>query len=82
VILVVVNLDDHERHAGTVHLDLDALGITAHDQHFSVHDLLGGATYRWVGPANYVDLDPAVLPAHVLHVRRWAVGGEREFDGW
>ena len=68
-VLVVVNLDGTRRQVGTVHLDMDALGLD-HDAHFAVHDLLGGATYHWAGAANYVELDPAgPWPAHILHVR-------------
>jgi starch synthase (maltosyl-transferring) len=74
VVLVVVNTHEHEPRSGMVHLDLDALGLdpddgTAHEVAFEVHDQLGGATYRWQGHDNYVELDPASLPAHVFSVR-------------
>jgi len=72
-ILVVVNTHDHEPRSGFVHLDLAALGLdpgdgSAHDVVFEVRDLLGGATYTWVGHDNYVELDPSTLPAHVFAV--------------
>ncbi len=68
VLLIIVNLDPHSAHEATTWLDLAALGIPA-DAPFSAHDELTGATYSWWGPANYVRLDPAHQPAHVLHLR-------------
>jgi starch synthase (maltosyl-transferring) len=68
VLLVVVNLDPHHVQEGTIWLDLEALGI-AGDIPFEAHDELSGATYVWQGPESYVRLDPAVQPAHVLHLR-------------
>ena len=68
VLLIIVNLDPHSAHEATTWLDLAALGIPA-DAPFSAHDELTGATYSWWGPANYVRLDPAYQPAHVLHLR-------------
>ena len=78
VILVVVNLDPHHTQAGMTGLDLAELGVP-HDQTFQVHDLLTGARYLWNGPRNYVELNPHVLPAHVLRVRR-RVGSEQDFE--
>jgi starch synthase (maltosyl-transferring) len=69
VLLLVVNLDPHHAHEATTWLDLAALGVTS-DRPFEVHDELGGGTYSWQGPVNYVRLDPAQQPAHILHVRR------------
>ena len=65
VVLTVVNTDPHRVRAGTVHLDLGALGIGA-DHAFTVHDELTGASYGWDGPDNYVELDPSAIPAHVF----------------
>ena len=68
VVVLIVNLDPlHPREASTW-LDLGALGVAA-DRPFDVHDELGGETYTWHGAANYVQLDPAWQPAHILHVR-------------
>jgi starch synthase (maltosyl-transferring) len=69
VLLLVVNLDPRRAHDATTWLDLGALGVTS-DHPFEVYDELGGGTYTWQGPVNYVRLDPAQQPAHVLHVRR------------
>ena len=67
-LLVVVNLDPHGPRESMVHLDMPSLGMDWSDT-FTVHDLMGGQTYRW-GRDNYVRLDPHHHPAHVLHVRR------------
>ena len=68
VLLVIVNLDPYSAHEGTTWLDLAALGIPG-SAPFTAHDELTDATYTWWGPSNYVRLDPAVQPAHVLHLR-------------
>jgi starch synthase (maltosyl-transferring) len=68
VLLVIVNLDPYSAHDGTTWLDLEELGIPG-SAPFSAHDELTDADYTWWGPSNYVRLDPAVQPAHVLHLR-------------
>jgi len=35
---------------------------------FRVRDLLSGAEYNWTGEWNYVQLDPAVCPAHIMRI--------------
>lgn len=69
VILTVVNTDPQHLRSGMVRLDLDELGIDP-DVPFEAYDLLTDNRYEWRGPDNYVQLDPAVVPAHVF-----AVGG-------
>jgi starch synthase (maltosyl-transferring) len=64
-VLVVVNLDPSATQAGWVTLDLDALGLAA-DRPFVVHDLLTDARFEWQGSANFVELDPDAVPAHIL----------------
>jgi starch synthase (maltosyl-transferring) len=68
VLLLVVSLDPHHPREATTWLDLGALGIAA-DHPFEVHDELGGGTFTWQGPVNYVRLDPSQQTAHVFHVR-------------
>ncbi|MEA2588381.1 MAG: hypothetical protein QOH66_1308, partial [Actinomycetota bacterium] len=68
VILVVVNLDPHYAQSGWVDLPLAALGLPAYDP-YQVEDLLTGMRFAWSGPRNYVRLDPAALPAHILALR-------------
>jgi len=77
-VLMVVNLDLQHRQAGWVHLDLAAMGL-AEDQAFQIQDELSGSRHLWQGPANYVELDPASMPAHLFRVRRM-VRSERDFD--
>ncbi len=67
-VLVVVNLDPHAVRETMVHLDLAALGLSAGDS-FIVRDEITGEDWSW-GQHNYVRLDPAHEPAHILTVRR------------
>jgi starch synthase (maltosyl-transferring) len=64
IVLVVVNLDPGRPREATVWLDSAALGLDA-GAGFSVTDELTGQEFSW-GQANYVRLDPAVAPAHIL----------------
>ncbi|MBI5527001.1 MAG: alpha-1,4-glucan--maltose-1-phosphate maltosyltransferase [Deltaproteobacteria bacterium] len=66
VILVVLNLDPHGAHECTVRVPPEVLGLQS-GARFEVHDLVTGARYDW-GERNYVRLDPAVEPAHILRV--------------
>jgi starch synthase (maltosyl-transferring) len=77
VMIVAVNLDPHHVQSGWVTLDLGVLGLDA-DQPFQVHDLLTDARYGWHGPRNFVQLDPAHVPAHLFRVRR-RVRDEHDF---
>ncbi len=71
VVIVVVNLDPHAAREATVHLDLAALGFAEPggrapaDAKFEVADEMTGQRFVWAAH-NYVRLDPAVQPAHVL----------------
>ena len=42
----------------------------APDEPYQVHDLLGDARYTWHGARNFVQLNPQVVPAHILRLRR------------
>jgi starch synthase (maltosyl-transferring) len=77
-ILVVVNLNPYQRHSGWIELSPETFGVPAR-QVFQVHELLTDARYFWQGPRNYVDVDPAIAPAHIFRVRR-RVRTERDFD--
>jgi starch synthase (maltosyl-transferring) len=78
IIVVVANLDFNYTHAGWVTLDLDSLGLEA-EHPFQVHELIGESRHLWNGARNYVELDPKVLPAHILRIRR-KLRTERDFD--
>jgi len=67
LVLVVVNLDPNNVREATVWLDSGALGLDA-AAGLRVTDELTGQSFQW-GNGNYVRLDPAVAPAHILTVR-------------
>jgi starch synthase (maltosyl-transferring) len=67
-VLVVVNLDPFNVQAAATWLDLWQLGLE-HAGPFEAHDMLTDTSYIWHGPQNYVRLDPAMEPAHVLALR-------------
>jgi starch synthase (maltosyl-transferring) len=66
IVLIVVNLDATSPREATVWLDTGALGLDG-TAGFGVTDELTGHSFRW-GQGNYVRLDPAVAPAHILSV--------------
>jgi starch synthase (maltosyl-transferring) len=78
VLLAVVSLDPHYIQAGWLDLPLADLGIDP-GHPYQMHDLLGGETYVWQGPRNYVELDPARVPAHLFHIRR-RLRSEQDFE--
>ncbi len=78
VTLIVVSLDPHHRQSGWVQLPLDALGIDPH-QPYLMDDALTGDKYVWQGESNYIELDPHVMPAHILRLRR-TLRRETDFD--
>ncbi len=68
-ILVVVNLDFFNTRSGWTDLSLANLGLTSW-QVYRVRDLLTGNEYQWQGARNYIELNPAKIPAHIFHIRR------------
>src|SRR4051812_25140847 len=73
IIVVVVNLDPARSQNSYVHIPIGDFGPMDADV-YQVHDLLTDARYLWRGERNYVELDPAVQPAHIFRVRRWLAG--------
>jgi starch synthase (maltosyl-transferring) len=67
MILVVVNLDPHNTQSGWVSVVLDELRLGTQES-YQVHDLLTDVRYVWQGSRNYVQLNPAALPAHIFRV--------------
>jgi starch synthase (maltosyl-transferring) len=63
-VIVVVNLDPHQARACTVHLRMDQLNLLWGDR-ITVRDAVTGSVWEW-GEHNYVSLDPAAEPAHLL----------------
>jgi starch synthase (maltosyl-transferring) len=68
LVLVVINLDPNNAREATVWLDSGALGLDA-GAGFRVTDELTGQSFLWA-QGNYVRLDPAVAPAHILTTAR------------
>jgi starch synthase (maltosyl-transferring) len=69
ILLTVVNLDPEHKQGGWVGLPLHDFRLDP-DTTFEVHDLLSGASYRWNGEYNFVELDPHVIPAHIFRIKR------------
>jgi starch synthase (maltosyl-transferring) len=65
-VLVVANLDPLNVQSGWTDLVLWELGLEREAQ---AVDLLTGERFRWIGARNFVKLDPARQPAHVLSIR-------------
>ena len=67
--MTVVNVDPRNKQVGLVSVPLEELGLPAED-YYEVEDLLNNKTFTWKGEWNYVELDPAVRPAHILRVKK------------
>ncbi|HEX9122022.1 MAG TPA: alpha-1,4-glucan--maltose-1-phosphate maltosyltransferase [Actinomycetota bacterium] len=68
VVLMIVNLDPEHVQSGWTDLALWDLGVDA-SRPFEAVDLFSGDRFVWRGAHNFVKLDPAAVPAHVLSVR-------------
>jgi starch synthase (maltosyl-transferring) len=66
-LLMVVNLDPVNRQMGWVDVALKEFRLAA-EESYEVNDLLTDKKYIWQGSRNYVELNPAVLPAHIFRV--------------
>ena len=66
-ILVVVNLDPVNRQMAWVNVALREFRL-ADGESYEMNDLLTDRKYIWQGSRNYVELNPAVLPAHIFRV--------------
>lgn len=67
-ILVIVNLDPVNRQMGWVDVVLSEFRL-APGESFELQDLLTDRKYVWQGSRNYVELNPAYLPAHIFRVQ-------------
>ncbi|MGB7983259.1 MAG: maltotransferase domain-containing protein [Candidatus Nanopelagicales bacterium] len=68
VVVVTCVLDPNSPQAGTLHLDLAALGF-GHDERVLARDLITGQTWAW-GSHNYIRLDPDFTCAHAVVLER------------
>jgi starch synthase (maltosyl-transferring) len=75
-VLIVVNLDAHYPQSAWIDW---APPEPLASRPIQMHDLLTEARFLWHGNRNFVQLDPAVCPAHIFRVRR-KVRSERDFD--
>jgi starch synthase (maltosyl-transferring) len=66
-LLVIVNTDPRHAQETMVHVPVEEMGL-GDDEAYVVEDLLTGARYSWRGTRNYVRLDPASEPGHLLLV--------------
>ena len=78
ITIIVVNLDPYHTQSGWLNLPLEELGIDP-GQPYLLHDLLSNDKYIWQGSRNYLELDPRVMPAHILKVHR-RLRREQDFD--
>jgi len=67
IILVVVNLDQHNKQHGYVQLPRELLRISGHIN-VKLSDLLTEESYTWTQEWNYVELDPNRMPFHLLEL--------------
>jgi starch synthase (maltosyl-transferring) len=78
IIMVLVNLDPFHTQSGFVTVPLEKYGIRP-DQPYLAHDLISNDRYIWQGPRNYVELNPSMMPAHILKIHR-RMKRESDFD--
>jgi starch synthase (maltosyl-transferring) len=69
VIVMVVNLDPYNVHAGLLTFPVNQFGIEPW-QTFQMVDLLNGDKYNWKGFEHYIRLDPNYTPAHIFQLKR------------
>ncbi len=67
IILVVVNLDPHNRQWGYVQVPRDRLRLGA-NINLKVHDLMTDEHYTWTQEWNYVEIDPFKMPFHLFRI--------------
>jgi starch synthase (maltosyl-transferring) len=69
VIVAAVSLDTRYMRSAFVELPLAELGIDP-GKPYQMEDLMSGQSFVWKGSRNYVELNPAVCPAHVFRVQQ------------
>ncbi|HEY0770107.1 MAG TPA: alpha-1,4-glucan--maltose-1-phosphate maltosyltransferase, partial [Sphingobacteriaceae bacterium] len=65
IVLVVVNLDQHNRHSGYVQIPKERLKINGR-VNLKLHDLMTDEHYTWTQDWNYVEIDPYKMPFHLF----------------
>ncbi len=65
LILVVINLDAHQKQSGYVQLPLHKLSL-GKMINVKLQDLITGETYTWTQEWNFVELEPHKMPFHLF----------------
>jgi starch synthase (maltosyl-transferring) len=78
ITVTAVNIDPHHRQSGWIRLPLREMDIDPR-RPFLAHDMLTNDKYIWQGETNYIELDPHVMPGHILKVQR-RMRRESDFD--
>jgi starch synthase (maltosyl-transferring) len=78
LLLIVVNLDPYQSHAGTLELPLDRWGISE-KMPFMAHELLSEARHIWQGKTRNIRLDPESSPAAIFRLYH-RLHREQDFD--
>jgi starch synthase (maltosyl-transferring) len=65
IMLVVVNIDPHNKHAGFVQIPRERLKISG-AMNLKLHDLMTDEHYTWTQEWNYVEIDPYKMPFHLF----------------
>lgn len=68
-LLIAVNLDSTQTHSATIRIPFDALALDSSSV-LIAQDLLSGDTYHWQGEWQYVELNPYLMPAHILRLEQ------------
>ena len=78
IIIVVVNLDPRHKQSGWARPSIGELERDVKPG-YQLHDLISDSRFFWHGSRLYLELDPAIVPAHVFRLRRH-VRREQQFD--
>ena len=68
LILVIVNLDQHNTHQGYVQLPIHLLKL-GNGINVKLHDLMTGEQYTWTQEWNYIEINPHKLPFHLFQMK-------------
>ena len=71
IVVVMCNLNPFETHEAWFELPIGEWGIAPDHQFLAVDELNGNTVHSWTGPWQHLQLDPAVNPAMILHIRPW-----------
>ncbi len=78
IIVTVINLDPYHTQSGFIRIPVQELDIPD-DRPYLAHELLSNDKYIWQGEWNYLELNPKLVPAHILQIRR-CMRREQDFD--